>query len=149
MWHVAWSIRQPKFWSEGLEKSNHGKIFKISLQTSVLFIFFYTDVKSRIAHFDDIGLFKFCSLIMKRIEPLCSFIWRTGFSVCSWSQGAPQRCLRSSVLRGRTREGAEGLVGISAGSCNSPPPPSSPRAAPVFLLYRLEFQEGYQRWGRG
>lgn len=126
-----------------------GRFLKLAFRHLYYSFFFYTDVKSRIAHFDDIGLFKFCSLIMKRIEPLCFFIWRTGFSVCSWSPGVPQRCLRSSVLGGRTREGAEGLVGISAGSCNSPPPPSSPRAAPVFLLYRLEFQEGYQGWGRG
>lgn len=117
---------------------NHGWVFKFSHEKSALFFFFYIDVKSRIANFDDTALFKFYGLIIKSVIGLCVLYFNgLVFSLFSWSHGVPQRCLRISGLwEEGQREGGERTSWYSAGASNSPPLPVYPEQLQfLFFMY--------------
>lgn len=57
VWHVAWSRRQPDFWSERLEEPEiMGGFLNSAIRNLYCYFFFYIDVKSGIANFSERAL---------------------------------------------------------------------------------------------
>lgn len=134
VWHVAWSRRQPDFWSERLEEPEiMGGFLNSAIRNLYCYFFFLHWCEIRNSKFQWES-FKFYSLIIKWISPLCSCIWWIGFQSVLWG---PRGCskvpqewwLREKGQRERERKGP---AGIWAGPLTPHPP--WPRAALIFLF---------------
>ena len=99
---------------------------------------FYIDEKSGIANFDEIALFKFCSLIIKWISPLCSFDGLVSACVLGakgFLRGASEVTVkRGGTKRGGTKRGRRKAELVFEQRPRTPHPPL-PRTALIFLLY--------------